>query len=68
MNIKLLVIFGGVVSIGFGLWHLFVPKLWEWYSYYLSARYNEPYAKIWNVSCIYSGVSVLLYITLYDSE
>ena len=22
-----------IASIGFGLWHFFVPKLWKWYSY-----------------------------------
>jgi hypothetical protein len=24
---------GSAVSIGFGVWHLFVPRLWDWYSY-----------------------------------
>jgi len=24
---------GSSVSVGFGIWHLFVPKLWKWYSY-----------------------------------
>ncbi len=24
---------GSIVSAGFGLWHLFVPKIWRWYSY-----------------------------------
>jgi hypothetical protein len=31
--IKLLVTFGSSVSIGFGVWHFFVPKAWKWYSY-----------------------------------
>lgn len=30
---KLLVIIGSAISIGFGIWHLFVPGLWKWYSY-----------------------------------
>ncbi len=30
---KSLVIFGSSVSIGFGIWHFFVPKAWKWYSY-----------------------------------
>ncbi|MBA3074528.1 MAG: hypothetical protein FP831_13085 [Anaerolineae bacterium] len=31
--VKLLVIFGSSVSIGFGVWHFFVPKAWKWTSY-----------------------------------
>jgi hypothetical protein len=25
--------FGSIISIGFGIWHFFVPKIWNWYSY-----------------------------------
>lgn len=25
---------GSVISIGFGLWHFFVPSIWNWYSYF----------------------------------
>jgi len=31
---RILVIFGSIVSIGFGIWHFFVPKTWNWYSYF----------------------------------
>jgi len=31
--VKILVILGSVASIGFGLWHFLVPKVWNWYSY-----------------------------------
>lgn len=31
--LKILVAFGSSVSIGFGVWHFFVPKAWKWYSY-----------------------------------
>jgi hypothetical protein len=31
--VKRLVIFGSSASIGFGIWHFFVPKAWKWYSY-----------------------------------
>lgn len=31
--LKLLVTFGSSVSIGFGVWHFFVPKAWKWFSY-----------------------------------
>jgi len=31
--VKVLVLIGGSVSIGFGVWHFFVPGWWDWYSY-----------------------------------
>lgn len=31
--LKILVTFGSSVSIGFGVWHFFVPRAWKWYSY-----------------------------------
>jgi hypothetical protein len=31
--VRILVIFGSGASIGFGVWHFFVPKTWKWYSY-----------------------------------
>jgi hypothetical protein len=31
--IKALVTTGSVISIGFGIWHFFVPAIWNWYSY-----------------------------------
>jgi len=31
--VKVLVMIGSSVSIGFGVWHLFVPTAWKWYSY-----------------------------------
>jgi hypothetical protein len=31
--IKILVTIGSVSSVGFGVWHFFVPKLWSWYAY-----------------------------------
>jgi hypothetical protein len=30
---KILVVFGNVISIGFGIWHFTVPEAWKWYSY-----------------------------------
>jgi hypothetical protein len=30
---KILVIIGSCGSIGFGIWHFFVPEMWQWYSY-----------------------------------
>jgi hypothetical protein len=31
--VKILVMIGSSASIGFGIWHFFVPKAWNWYSY-----------------------------------
>ncbi len=31
--VKVLVAIGSSASIGFGIWHFFVPKAWKWYSY-----------------------------------
>jgi hypothetical protein len=31
--VKILVMIGSSASIGFGMWHFFVPKAWKWYSY-----------------------------------
>jgi hypothetical protein len=33
MVTRILVTLGSVVSIGFGVWHFFVPRIWNWYSY-----------------------------------
>ena len=35
--VKILVTIGSSASIGFGIWHFFVPKAWKWYSYIDSA-------------------------------
>jgi hypothetical protein len=31
--VKILVVIGSSASIGFGIWHFFVPAAWNWYSY-----------------------------------
>jgi hypothetical protein len=31
--VKILVLSGSFGSIGFGIWHFFVPEIWKWYSY-----------------------------------
>ena len=31
--VKIMVTIGSIASIGFGIWHFFVPSLWKWYSY-----------------------------------
>lgn len=29
----MLTTFGSLISMGFGIWHFFVPSIWDWYSY-----------------------------------
>lgn len=31
--VRVLITAGSLISMGFGIWHFFVPKLWNWYSY-----------------------------------
>ena len=31
--VKILVMIGSCATIGFGIWHFFVPEMWKWYSY-----------------------------------
>jgi hypothetical protein len=31
--VKILVMIGSAASIGFGIWHFFVPEVWKWSSY-----------------------------------
>ena len=33
MYYKILTFIGSIITIGFGSWHFFVPKIWKWYSY-----------------------------------
>lgn len=32
-RVKTLTAAGSIVSTAFGLWHFFVPEIWDWYSY-----------------------------------
>jgi len=31
--VRVLITAGSLISMGFGIWHFFVPELWNWYSY-----------------------------------
>lgn len=33
MFYRILTYTGSIISIGFGMWHFFVPTIWKWYSY-----------------------------------
>ncbi len=30
---RMVVILGSAISVGFGIWHFFVPTIWRWYSF-----------------------------------
>ena len=63
---KILVILGSSASMGFGVWHFFVPRAWRWYSY-VDANATELVAAIratnafFSLSLVFFGiVNVLL--------
>jgi hypothetical protein len=64
---KLLVSFGSLASIGFGIWHFFVPKLWNWYAY-IDVNAKELFVAIrainvfFSLSLVLFGIMNLLFI------
>lgn len=55
---KVLVTIGSSASIGFGVWHFFVPKAWKWYSY-IDANATELIAAIRAINVFFSLSLVL---------
>jgi hypothetical protein len=55
---KVLVTVGSTVSIGFGIWHFFVPKAWNWYSY-IDAKATELVLAIRAINTFFSLCLVL---------
>jgi hypothetical protein len=60
MNIlvKIFVTIGSIASIGFGIWHFFVPKAWKWYSY-MDASATELIAAVRAINAFFSLSLVL---------
>jgi hypothetical protein len=66
MLAMVLLTIGSVLTIGFGAWHIFVPAIWKWYSYFPS---NAPELTIavrainifFSISLIMFGVLMLLF-------
>lgn len=56
--VKILVMIGSSASIGFGIWHFFVPRAWNWYSYIDSAA-TELIAAIRAINAFFSLSLVL---------
>lgn len=56
---KLLATIASLVTIGFGIWHLFVPKLWRWYSY-IDHEATELVLAVRAINVFFSTTLVLL--------
>jgi len=57
--VRTLVTLGGAVSIGFGIWHFFVPKVWNWYSY-IDSKATELVAAVRAINAFFS-LSLILF-------
>jgi hypothetical protein len=56
--VKILVMIGSCASIGFGIWHFFVPTVWKWYSY-IDSRATELVAAVRAINAFFSLSLVL---------
>jgi len=56
--VKIFVIFGSSASIGFGIWHFFVPRAWNWYSY-IDSNATELVAAVRAINAFFSLSLVL---------
>lgn len=55
---KILVMIGSCASIGFGIWHFFVPEIWKWYSY-IDVNATELVAAVRAINVFFSLALVL---------
>ena len=56
--VKILVLSGSFASIGFGIWHFFVPEIWKWYSY-IDVNATELVAAVRAINVFFSLALVL---------
>jgi hypothetical protein len=56
--VKFLVMIGSCASIGFGIWHFFVPTVWKWYSY-IDVNATELVAAVRAINAFFSLSLVL---------
>jgi hypothetical protein len=56
--VKILVLIGSFASIGFGIWHFFVPQMWKWYSY-IDVNATELVAAVRAINVFFSLALVL---------
>ncbi|MHB1315762.1 MAG: hypothetical protein ACYCX2_09805 [Christensenellales bacterium] len=57
--IKILVSFGSICTTAFGVWHFFVPGLWDWYSY-ISPQATELVLAVRAINVFFSLCLVLV--------
>jgi len=60
--VKYLVVIGSSISIGFGIWHFFVPQVWKWYSY-IDGNATELVAAVRAINAFFS-LSLVLFGTV----
>jgi hypothetical protein len=58
LRVKILVMIGSCASIGFGIWHFFVPEMWKWYSY-IDVNATELVAAVRAINVFFSLALVL---------
>jgi hypothetical protein len=63
----ILVTVGSAITIGFGVWHLFVPIIWNWYSYFPAEAHELTVAVrainiFFSVSLVMFGAIMLIFI------
>jgi hypothetical protein len=56
--VKILVLSGSFASIGFGIWHFFIPEIWKWYSY-IDVNATELVAAVRAINVFFSLALVL---------
>lgn len=56
--VKILVMMGSSASIGFGIWHFFVPAAWKWYTY-MDSQATELIAAVRAINAFFSLSLVL---------
>jgi hypothetical protein len=57
--VKALVTMASAVSVGFGIWHFFVPKIWNWNAY-MDARATELILAVRAINVFFS-ISLVLF-------
>lgn len=59
MTQKILTTIASLITIGFGSWHFFVPKIWNWYSY-VDPRATELVLAVDAINFFFSLLLVLI--------
>ena len=60
--VKILAMIGSSASIGFGIWHFFVPRAWNWYSY-IDSNATELVADVRAIN-VFISLSLVLFGTV----